>query len=82
MIVVLEAVIHRCVSIKLLVEVAFLHDVDLTIQTLVVNLNDMLLLGLLNDPPYVVHVTSFGLFFDLLNDSWVLWNYVVRNILL
>lgn len=53
---------------------ALLHNIDLTIQTLVVNLNDMLLLRFLKDPSDIVHIPCLGLRLNLLKDSWVLWH--------
>ena len=61
---------------------SFFHNVDLPVQTLVVNLSDMLFLRVLYHTPDIVHITSFGLILNLLNDSWVLWDNVMAEVLL
>jgi len=52
-------VLRQVVIGKFGVVLSLLHYVDLPVQTLVVNLGDMLFLGLLDDPPNIVHVASF-----------------------
>jgi hypothetical protein len=61
---------------------SFFHNVDLPVQTLVVNLSDMLFLRVLYHTPDIVHITSFRLILNLLNDSWVLWDNVMAEVLL
>lgn len=41
------------------VGLAFVHDIDLSIQTLVVDLNNMFLLRFLNNSPDICHVPGF-----------------------
>jgi len=77
------AVVRRhFVLIRFVIMLPLLHDVDLSVQTLVVNLGDMFLLRLLDDPSDVVHVSGFRLLLDLLDDGWVLRDNVVVQILL
>lgn len=56
---------------------AFIHNINLSVNILVINLVNMLLLRFLKNPSNVVHISCLGIHPDLLDYFWVLMNYFI-----